>query len=80
LRLAESIGQQNEIEEALVEFERVVILYGYEPWASEAQYQIGLCWEALNESEKAASAFEKLVERYPQSPHVDDAKKRLESG
>ena len=79
-RLAECLGQQNQVEDALIEFERVTILYAHEPWASEAQFQIGLCWEAMGEPAKAKAAFERLIARYPESKRVADAKKRLQAG
>ncbi len=39
-----------------------------------AQYKLGLSHLALGEYEEAVSAFERLIERYPTSPLVDDAR------
>ena len=42
-----------------------------------AQYKLGLAHLALGEYEQAVSAFEQLIERYPHSPLVDDARFQL---
>ncbi len=39
-----------------------------------AQYKLGIAHLALGEYEQAVSAFEQFIERYPQSPLVDDAR------
>ena len=39
-----------------------------------AQYKLGLAHLALGEYEQAVSAFQQLIERYPSSPLVDDAR------
>ena len=42
-----------------------------------AQYKLGLAHLALGEYEQAVSAFEQLIDRYPNSPLVDDARFQL---
>ena len=42
-----------------------------------AQYKLGIAHLALGEYEQAVSAFEQLIERYPASPLVDDARFQL---
>lgn len=42
-----------------------------------AQYKLGLAHLALGEYEQAVSAFQQLIERYPTSPLVDDARFQL---
>ena len=42
-----------------------------------AQYKLGLAHLALGDYEQAVSAFEQLIDRYPKSPLVDDAKFQL---
>ena len=42
-----------------------------------AQYKLGLAHLALGEYEQAVSAFQQLIERYPRSPLVDDARFQL---
>jgi len=39
-----------------------------------AQYKLGIAHLAMGEYEQAVSAFEQLMERYPHSPFVDDAR------
>ncbi len=50
------------------------------PFSSQgelAQYKLGIAHLALEEYEQAVSAFEQLIERYPASPLVDDARFQL---
>jgi len=42
-----------------------------------AQYKLGVAQLALGEYEQAVSAFEQLIDRYPSSPLVDDARFQL---
>lgn len=42
-----------------------------------AQYKLGLAHLALGDYEQAVSAFEQLIDRYPSSPLVDDARFQL---
>jgi outer membrane assembly lipoprotein YfiO len=42
-----------------------------------AQYKLGVAHLALGEYEQAVSAFEQLIDRYPSSPLVDDARFQL---
>ena len=42
-----------------------------------AQYKLGLAHLTLSDYEQAVSAFEQLIDRYPKSPLVDDAKFQL---
>ena len=42
-----------------------------------ALYALGLCWEGLEKPERAAERYRQLMERYPLSPYVAQAKARL---
>lgn len=42
-----------------------------------AQYKLGIAYLALGEYEQAVSAFEQLIDRYPSSPLLDDARFQL---
>lgn len=42
-----------------------------------AQYKLGVAHLALGDYEQAVSAFERLIDRYPDSPLVDDARFQL---
>ena len=39
-----------------------------------AQYKLGIAYLALGEYEQAVSAFDQLIDRYPSSPLIDDAR------
>ncbi len=41
------------------------------------QYKLGITYLSLGEYEQAVSAFEQLIDRYPKSPLVDDARFQL---
>ena len=58
-------------------FQAVVEDGPFSSFGELAQYKLGLAHLALGDYEQAVSAFEQLVDRYPKSPLVDDAKFQL---
>jgi len=55
-------------------FQAIVEDGPFSPQGELAQYKLGLAHLVLGEYEQAVSAFEQLIERYPNSPLVDDAR------
>jgi len=41
-------------------------------------YTKAVCWEKLENQEKAISDYQDLISKFPQSPYVEKAKERLE--
>ncbi len=60
-------------------FRKIVVTYPYSEKADDAQYRIGrLYFRYLKEREKARVELEKLLQNYPQSEFVEQAKEMLE--
>ena len=53
--------------------------YSYPQWQAEATYQSGSCFEALGKKEEAIKQYRELLEKYPQSDQVPQAKHRIEA-
>ena len=58
---------------AIVEFEKVFAFKNTNK-DDDAQFKLGLCYAALGEREKAIDEFQKLLDYYPQSEYVENAK------
>jgi len=41
-------------------------------------YTKAICWEKLENIEKAISDYQSLISKFPQSPYVEKAQERLE--
>jgi TolA-binding protein len=46
---------------------------------SNREYGDAICWEKLENQEKAISDYQNLISKYPQSPYVGKAQERLEA-
>ncbi len=61
------------------EFQRIIDADAKGEWADDAQYAIGSCWMWLRQDaelppiQRAIGAFQKLIQDYPNSPHVPEA-------
>lgn len=58
-------------------FQAIVEDGPFSEYGELAQYKLGIAHMALGDYEPAVSAFEQLIERYPESALVDDAKFQL---
>jgi len=58
---------------AIVEFEKVFAFKNTNK-DDDAQFKLGLCYAALGEREKAIDEFQRLIDYYPQSEYVKNAK------
>jgi cellulose synthase operon protein C len=70
--------QQKNYTKAIKSFSIVIDGYSYPQWQSEAAYEAGRCFEALNKKEQAVKQYRELVEKYPGSEKVSSAKQRIE--
>ncbi|HLA84330.1 MAG TPA: tetratricopeptide repeat protein, partial [Thermoguttaceae bacterium] len=75
--IGETYFHQQNHEAALREYLRVEILYDFPRWQAAAVLQAGKCYERLNRPDEAAKQFRRVVEQYPVSPFVEEARNRL---
>src|SRR5262245_45515302 len=54
----------------------VVTTWPLSDYAPKAQYLLGRCYEAQNQDEKAFSAYEEILTKFPKSEHLDDVLQR----
>ncbi len=66
-QIGECLFAQKRHVEALSEFLKVDILYGYPEWSSAALYEAGRCFELLSNPSKAGEQFRQVVEKYGDS-------------
>ncbi len=68
--------EKRDYSRAVKEFTRLVRTYPRSEVAPEAQYLAGLCYELLNQPEKAFPTYKKLIEIYPFSARFKDGIER----
>jgi len=61
---------------ALKAAKRTVNVWPFSDYAPECQYLIGRCYEAKGKDEKAFSAYQTIIERYPKLDNYDDIVQR----
>jgi len=76
--LGETFLLQERFDEALKEFLKVEILYPIPEWQSFALLEVGKCYARQSEMENARKAFADVIEKYPNLPAANEAKKQLE--
>jgi outer membrane assembly lipoprotein YfiO len=64
-------------DKAIEAFQAIVEEGPFSEHGELAQYKLGIAYLALGEYEQAVSAFDQLIDRYPKSPLVDDARFQL---
>ncbi len=65
------------LKQAIEVYSGVVSNQPFMPGSAEAQYKIGLCHQARKEYIEAAYEYKKVIENYPHSEWVDDARYSL---
>ena len=58
-------------------FESVILNDPYGPYADKAQFKIGECYDKEERFSEAAESFQKLIDEYPRSALLGDAKYRI---
>ncbi len=76
-QIGECLFAQKKHEDAARELLKVDILYDYPEWSAAALYEAGRCFEALNDIDKARSAFEQVREKHAQTRWASLAGERL---
>ena len=82
----EVLFEQERHKEAIAAFFKVAYGFGdrkapavFQPWQAQASFEAARCFEVLGKPDQARDLYAELVERYPQSPHVAAARKRLDA-
>ncbi len=82
----EVLFEQEKHKEAIKAFFKAAYGFGeqqapasFHPWQAQATFEAARCFEVLGQTEQAHTLYTELVERYPTSPQVPAARKRLEA-
>ncbi|GAB6164165.1 tetratricopeptide repeat protein [Thermostilla marina] len=65
--------------EAVKSFFKVAYGYVAPQWQADATFEAARCFELLKKPQQAAKLYRELIEKYPQSNKVNDAKAKLEA-
>ena len=76
--IGESFFHQEDYEAAAKAYYRVDTLHAYPRWQALALLQAGKCHEKLQQPQKAAERYRKLLERFPEDEYAKSARVRLE--
>ena len=77
--IGESYVAMGEFELALPEFQRIPIQFPNGNKVPDAVLMLGICYEKLNNKDKAKESYERLLSLFPNSMAAKKAKKKLES-
>jgi len=75
--IGETYFHQKNYEAALREYLQLEILYAYPTWQAAALLQAGKCQELLGDHKQAAELYARLLQVYPSSSLVGEARQRL---
>jgi TolA-binding protein len=76
-RLGESRQARGDTALAAEAFVALSILYAHDEWVQKGLLQAGLCYQSLQQPEKARKFFDELVRRYPKSAEAEQARAHL---
>ncbi len=79
LMRGETYFHQKNYGDAKREFHRVEILYDAPVWQAAALLEAGKVYERLRQWTDAAETYERLRERFPETPSAPEARSRLEA-
>jgi TolA-binding protein len=75
--IGETYFHQKRYQEALREFLKVEILYAFPRWQADALLEAGKCHENLQENSRAVETYNRILEKYPNTPAAERASERL---
>lgn len=75
--IGESYFHQQKYEDALREYTRVEHLFDYPQWQAAAVLQGAKCYEELGRTQEAAESYGRVIQTYPQTEYVEEARTRL---
>jgi outer membrane protein assembly factor BamD len=76
LQVAQDAFDKKNYKLALKAAERVVKLWPLSDYPAQAQYLIGLCYEAKKMDEKAFNAYQTMLTKYPKAANSDEVQRR----
>lgn len=75
--IAETWLLQEKWKDAFLAYQKVYASYAYPEWQAAALLQSGVCDERLGNWKDAAATYQRLLAEFPNSMHVDEARKKL---
>ena len=69
---------QKKFEDAIVNYLEVAVGYPYKEWQAMAQYETGRCFIELGDKAKAIAALKIVVDKHPDHPQAENAKRLIE--
>jgi YD repeat-containing protein len=76
-RAAMQMAQQKRYHDALKSFRQIAAAQSHADVGTLAQYQIGYCYLALNQKQKARAAFQQFVKSHPDTPLTAPAQAKI---
>ena len=76
--LCVSYFKKNEYKRSITVGENYLDNYPKKQFSDDIIYILGICWEQLDNPEKAISKYQELISQYPDSAYVNKAIERLE--
>lgn len=77
--IAETFFLEMNWDEAFLGYQKVYTSYDLPEWQSAALLQSGKCDEQMKQWKEAVMTYAELIEKFPKSEHVDEAKQRLDA-
>ena len=75
-RIAETYFLEEKWQDAFLAYQKVYASYAYPEWQAAALMQSGKCDEQLGHWKEAAATYAQLITEFPQSPYIDEARRR----
>lgn len=75
--IGETYFHQKDYRSAVKAYHRVEILYAYPQWQAASLLQAAKCRERLGQTREAANLFRRVMDKYPDTPFVEEAGRRL---
>jgi TolA-binding protein len=75
--IGESYFHQKDYSRAIAEYLRVEILYPYPRWQACSLFQAGKCYQKLDQHDRAAGCYRRLMKQYPESSFAKTAESQL---
>lgn len=76
--IGEIYFERKDHKEAIRNFFKAAV-YNYPQWQAAAHYEAGRCFEVLKDANQARKSYQEVIEKFPMSDRVAEAKKRLEA-
>jgi len=75
--IGEACFAQKNHKEATRHFLKAAFAYSHKEWSAMAWFEAARCFEVLRDVDQAKNCYQQMIEKFPEHPKVEDAKKRL---